>query len=113
MAISAPKPISSRYFITAQTLAGDWLVSDALLEALQVKIVLAVGLHDGAVLVADIAFMVLVFGLLPHGWFLHRRQVWLPLKKLEVVGEKEEDDDDEAQRAYCQDCIVGKLLMMT
>lgn len=113
MAISTPKPISSRYFIATQTLAGDWLVPDALLEALQVKIVLAVGLHDGAVLIADIAFMVLVLGLLPHGRFLHGRQVWLPLEKLEVVGEKEEDDYDEAQRAYCEDCIVGELLMTT
>lgn len=73
----------------------------------------AVCLHDGPVLIADIAFVVLVFSLFPHGLFLHGRQVWLPLEKLEVVGEKEEDDYDEAERAYCENWIGAELLMTT
>lgn len=113
MTISTPKSISSRYFITTQTLTSDWLLFQAFLEALQVKIVLTVCFHDGTVLITDIAFMVLVFGLFPHRRFLHGRQVWLPLEKLEVLSEKDEDDYDEAERTYCEDLIMRELLKKT
>jgi hypothetical protein len=59
------------------------------------EIVLAVGLHDCAILLAYFTFMILVFSLPPGRCDFHRRKLSLLFKELEVVSQKNKDDDDQ------------------
>lgn len=112
MAFRAPEAVSPRNLLAAQALACDLTASDGLLEALEVEVVATVGFDDRPVLLADVAFVVFVLGLLPNwGDFLVGHGLPL-LEALEVVDDEVEDDEKEEERAGCEDWVMRDVPLM-
>lgn len=103
VALAAPKAVSARHFSTAGTLALDLGCADSLAEAGDVEVVFTGGFEDGAVLLADITFVIFIAGGFPDGGLRVGDEGLLLLETLEFVDEEAGDDDDDSGGAGDED----------